>query len=201
MLVYGLTGGIACGKSTVAKMFAGLGAAVVDADRIAREVVEPGKPAHEEILREFGRQVLAADGRIDRPALGNIVFGDEVARKKLNAITHPRIFAESARRLNLLREQGTKIVLYEAALLVETGAHRSYAGLIVVSAPEDVQLARLMERDGIGEEAARQKINSQLPLEEKRKVADYVIDNGGALEETRRQVEEVWVELQKEPGS
>lgn len=182
-------------------MFAGLGAAVVDADRIAREVVEPGKPAHEEILREFGRQVLAADGRIDRPALGNIVFGDEVARKKLNAITHPRIFTESARRLNLLREQGTKIVLYEAALLVETGAHRSYAGLIVVSAPEDVQLARLMERDGIGEEAARQKINSQLPLEEKRKVADYVIDNGGALEETRRQVEEVWVELQKEPGS
>ncbi|MEW6774975.1 MAG: dephospho-CoA kinase [Bdellovibrionota bacterium] len=197
MLIVGLTGGIACGKSTVAGMFESLGARVLDADQVARDIVRPGLPAHEEIKTTFGPGVIAPDGAIDRTALGKIIFADPAARARLNAITHPRIAQESARKLNELRESGTQVALYEAALLVETGSYRLYGGLIVVTARPEIQVERLMKRDGITREAALEKITSQMPMEKKTAVADWIIDNSGTPNATRPQVEKVWLELKK----
>ena len=186
----GLTGGIACGKSTVARFFADLGVPVVDADLVAREVVERGTEGLGEIVRAFGEDVLAPDGRLDRKKLGDRVFADESARRTLNAITHPRIAAKSAERIAAAAETGAPYVVYEAALLVENGIHRALDALVVVTLSPEAQLERLVARDGIDEHAARARIAAQLPLAEKVKVADYVIDNGGAREETRRATEE-----------
>ena len=186
----GLTGGIACGKSTVAGFFAELGVPVVDADRVAREVVEPGTEGLAEIVRAFGEGVLAPDGSLDRKRLGERVFADESARRTLNAITHPRIAVRSAEKIAEAGKSGAPYVIYEAALLVENGIHRALDALVVVTVAPEVQLARLVARDGIDEEAARARVASQLPLAEKVKVADYVIDNGGSLDETRRATEE-----------
>ena len=193
--VFGLTGGIASGKSTVARNLRELGAAVVDADLLARQVVEPGRPAYHEIVEAFGREVLAPDGTLDRKKLGDWVFADEERRRRLNAITHPRIAAaaqeETARHL----AAGAPVVFYEAALLVENGLHHHLDGLVVVSAPEDVQRARLRARDGLDEDAARARLAAQLPLQEKLKVATHVIDNAGPPEATRAQVERLYREL------
>jgi dephospho-CoA kinase len=190
--VIGLTGGIASGKSTVADMLRSLGAAIVDADLLARQVVEHGTPAAREIRKRFGDQVFAADGSLDRKALGAIVFADPEARAALGRITHPRIAMLSQQRIAELAAAGHDPVIYEAALIVENQLHHAMAGLIVVAVPEHVQLERLMARDGIDETAARERISSQLPLAEKRAVADWVVDNIGPLEDTRRQVEELW---------
>lgn len=190
-ITVGLTGGIACGKSTVAAFFSELGVPVVDADRIAREVVAVGTEGLSEVVRAFGREVLAADGSLDRKKLGERVFSDPAARAKLEAITHPRIAARSAERMAELAASGAPYVLYEAALLVENGIHRALPALVVVTAPEDVQLSRLMQRDGLDEVAARARIAAQLPLSEKVSVADYVIDNGGSLDATLRRTREV----------
>jgi dephospho-CoA kinase len=190
--VYGLTGGIASGKSEVARMLRELGAPVVDADVIARRVVEPGQPAHEDIVREFGREVLAPDGTLDRARLAAIVFSDEAKRRRLNAIVHPRVAAASHREIAAHVAAGARVVVYEVPLLVENGLHRVLDGTIVVAVPEEVQLARAMARDGQGEAAARARIAAQLPLAAKLEVATHVIDNSGTLEETRRQVEELW---------
>lgn len=200
MHTFGLTGGIACGKSTVARMFEDLGARVLDADQIARDVVRPGEPAHGEIAGEFGPGVLLPDGSLDRAALGRIVFADAARRSRLNAITHPRIALESAKRLQALRSAGAAIVLYEAALLVETGGYKMHEGLIVVTARPEAQLRRLIARDGCSEDEADRKIASQLPLEKKTAVADYVIDNSGSPEETRAQVKKVWAALLQKCG-
>jgi len=193
--VIGLTGGIASGKSTVAAILRELGAPIVDADVLARQVVEPGQPAYDDIVREFGRDVLAADGSIDRKLLGARIFGDAAARARLNAITHPRIGAAGQAEIARHVAAGAPVVIYEAALIVENGLWRGLDGLIVVSASPEAQLARTLARDGLDESAARARLAAQLPLADKLAVADHVIDNSGTLDETRAQVAALWKRL------
>lgn len=193
--VVGLTGGIACGKTTVAKMFGDLGIPVVDADELAREVVEPGTPGLARIVEEFGEGVLDAEGRLDRKRLGDVVFDDEQARSKLNGILHPLIGAAGARHIANLQESPAPYILYEAALLVETGSYKAFSALVVVSADEARQKARLVEREGFTDEEADARIASQLPLTEKTAVADEVVVNDGELAATRSQVAAVHEKL------
>jgi dephospho-CoA kinase len=197
MRVVGLTGGIASGKSTVARMLAELGAQIVDADQVAREVVQPGEPAYDDIVAAFGREILLPDGTIDRKKLGARVFADLEERKRLNAITHPRIAARTQEKLMALGAAGARVAVYEAALLVENGVHRGLGGLIVVACDEAEQVARVMRRDQLSEEEARRRISAQAPLSDKVAVATWVIDSNGAVEETRKQVEKVWAEILK----
>lgn len=177
----GLTGGIASGKSTVARAFRALGVGVVDADEVAREIVEPGKPALEAIVSEFGAGVLDARGALDRKALGAVVFGDAQKRKALEAITHPRIFARSMELLAEHANDGAPYAMYEAALLVENGSHRMFAALVVVAAKRDTQLRRIVARDGLSSADAEARLDAQLPLDQKIAVADHVIWNDGDL--------------------
>jgi dephospho-CoA kinase len=193
--IVGLTGGIGSGKSTVARMFAEQGVPVVDADRIAREVVEPGTDGLREVVEAFSEDVLDEEGRLDRAKLGDRVFSDEAARKRLESILHPRIAAASMARFAELAQEGHPYAIYEAALLVENRSHAMMQALVVVSASEETQVARVCARDGIDEEAARKRIAAQLPLEEKVAVADYVISNDGSLEQTRARTLEVHREL------
>ena len=179
--VIGLTGGIASGKSTVARIFAELGVAVIDADLLAREVVAKGTDGLREVTETFGTDVLDADGELDRAKLGQRVFGDSEARKKLNAIIHPRIGQLSAERIAAAQHTPAPYILYEAALLVETGAHRGLAALVVVAAASQTQLQRSMTRDGLDEAAARARLDAQLPLSAKLEAADYVITNDADL--------------------
>ena len=201
MRVFGLTGGIASGKSTVSDMLRALGAPVVDADRLARKVVEPGSPALAEIAARFGPDVLDAEGRLDRPRMARRVFSDPAARAELEAITHPRIAAAGAEAFASLAAAGHRVAIYEAPLLVERRLHEGMAGVIVVSVPEEVQLERLTRRDGLDEAAARARIAAQLPLADKIAVARWVVDNSGTLEQTRAQVEAIWREIQGEVAS
>jgi dephospho-CoA kinase len=195
-LLVGLTGGIATGKSTVAAMFRDLGCPVVDADVLAREVVEPGEPALADIVREFGTGVLAPGGRLDRKALAAVVFADAGRRRRLEAITHPRIRERLASRLAALAGAGFGgVVIFDAAVIVESGAYRQMDRLVVVIADEATQLARLRARDGLGEEEARRRIASQMPLAEKAKLADHVIDNSGDRAATEARTREVHAAL------
>ena len=191
--IVGLTGGIASGKSTVARIFAGLGVAIVDADQIAREVVEKGSEGLAEVVRAFGADVLADDGALDRKKLGAIVFADEEKRRVLEAITHPRIAAKSMAALGALAATDAPYALYEAALLVENGTHRMMQALVVVAAHEETQVRRVMARDGLDEAGARARLAAQRPLEDKLAVATHVIWNDGdlaALEARTREVHE-----------
>jgi dephospho-CoA kinase len=198
-LLVGLTGGIATGKSTVSTMFAHLGAKIVDADLLAREVVMPGQPAHAEIVKAFGPDVLQEDGTLDRKRLGAIVFADADRRRRLEAITHPAIFVRQQRILSVYDEEAFEgIVIWDAALLIESSSARRMDKVVVVVADAAVELARLMARDGFSEEEARRRIASQMPLGEKVKVADYVIDNSGSRAETERRVREVYRALQED---
>lgn len=195
-LLVGLTGGIASGKSTVARMFQALGCLIVDADALAREVVEPGEPALAEIVREFGPGVLASDDRLDRKALGAIVFSQPEKRRRLEAITHPPIRARFARRVAELVERRFRgIVLFDAPVMIESGGYRDMDRLVVVYVDEDTQLTRLMARDEIGREEGLRKIRSQMSLSEKAKLADYVIDASGTLAATEAQVRTVHASL------
>lgn len=193
--VVGLTGGIACGKTTVAEMFRELGIPVIDADELAREVVQPGTPGLEKIVAEFGTAVLDREGRLDRRVVGDMVFEDAAARQKLNAILHPLIAVAGAERIQALADDPAPYVLYEAALLVETGTYKTFSALVVVSAEESVQRLRLVARDGFSVEEANARIASQLPVSHKVAVADYVVTNNGDLAGTRRQVAEIHAEL------
>jgi dephospho-CoA kinase len=193
--VVGLTGGIASGKSTVARAFATLGVPVVDADQLAREVVEKGSPALADILAAFGPEVLANDGNLDRKALGARVFGNPEGLRTLNAITHPRIAALSAQRIQAALAQGAPYVVYEAALIVENGLYRGMAALVVVSVSPEVQLARMMKRDGFTEVEARARLRSQAPLETKLAAADFIIDNSGPEQAIAARVGEVHAAL------
>ncbi len=190
-LLVGLTGGIGTGKSTVSRMFRDLGCLIIDADLLAREVVEPGEPAYAKIVAEFGKGVLDLEGRIDRRKLGTLVFSDETKRKRLEEFTHPEI---RQRQTGILAELVTEgfggIVIFDAALLVEAGGAQNVDRLVVVYADEMTQRKRLMLRDDISEEEATQRIRSQMPLAEKGKLAHYVIDNSGARQVTERQVKE-----------
>lgn len=195
MVVIGLTGGIACGKSAVAALLAARGVAVVDADLGAREVVAPGSEGLAAVVAEFGEGVLGPDGTLDRKALGERVFGDEEARKKLNGLLHPRIGQWSAEQFMRLAAEGHGFVVYEAALLVENGVHRSLGGLIVVTARPEVQRARLMARDGIDAAAAQARMDSQWPLEKKVAVATEVVDNSGDRAALEAQVAALYARL------
>jgi dephospho-CoA kinase len=191
-LLVGLTGGIGSGKSMGSRMFRDLGCLIIDADLLAREVVEPGEPAHAKIVAEFGKQVLDAEGQIDRKKLGALVFGDPAKRKRLEGFTHPEIRQRQAAILAELITEGFEgIVIFDAALLVETGGAKNMDRLVVVYAAEATQLRRLMLRDNIPEAEALQKIRSQMPLSLKVKQAHYVVDNSGTREETERRVQEV----------
>jgi dephospho-CoA kinase len=191
-LLVGLTGGIATGKSTVAAAFRDLGAVVIDADVLAREVVEPGQPAYEEIVAAFGRGILDADGRIDRKALGAVVFADPVERRRLEAITHPRIRERLRAKLAELAERGFEgVVIFDAALMIESGNYRQMDRLVVVVASEEAQLERQRARDRTSAEDAARRIRSQMPLAQKAELADHVIDNSGDLATTRARVREV----------
>jgi len=192
-LLVGLTGGIATGKSTVTAMLGSPSVRVVDADALAREVVEPGTPALAQIVAEFGREVLQAEGRLDRARLGEIVFPDPVKRKRLEAITHPAIRARFEKIMADLERAGWDgILIWDAALLVESGGNKKMDRLVVVTTDAATQLRRLMGRDGVSEEAARVRTASQMPLAVKARYADYVIDNSGTPEQTEARVREVY---------
>jgi dephospho-CoA kinase len=198
-LLVGLTGGVATGKSTVSAMFRALGCVVIDADQIARQVVEPGAPAWDQIVAAFGRGILEPDGRIDRKALGALVFGDPAARRRLESFTHPEIRARVRARLGELRAEGFEgVVIFDAPVMIESGGYRDVDRLVVVTAGEPAQLARQQERDGLSREDATRRVRSQLPLAEKVRLADYVIDNSGALSATTARVGEVYRELLRE---
>ncbi len=198
--VIGLTGGIASGKSAVAALLRERGAAIVDADVVARQVVEPGQPALDEIRARFGDEVLDGDGRLDRKRLGERVFADPAARAALNAITHPRIAAASQAEIARHGARGAHVVFYEAALLIENGLHRGLDATIVVAAPPETQLVRLRARDGLDEAAARARLAAQLPLADKVAVATWVIDNGGDLDRTRAQLDAVCADIEARFG-
>jgi dephospho-CoA kinase len=189
--VIGLTGGIASGKSAVSAMLRELGASIIDADQVAREVVEPGQPALSEISRRFPG-VVGADGRLDRAALGERVFRDDADRRALNAILHPRIQQAVLEKTRALADAGETVVIYEAPLIVENRIHERLDGLILVVVPREVQLARLMARNGLSREQAEARLAAQLPLDDKRKHATWIVDNSGTPEETRAQVERLW---------
>ena len=189
----GLTGGIASGKSTVSRFFTQLGAHVIDADLLAREVVAPGSAGLAAIRERFGPSVISDRGELDRERLGQIVFAEASARRDLEAITHPRIALMMAERAeHAERELGHSWVIYDAALIVERGLHRALQGLIVVACARDTQLERLMARDRFTREQAAARLDAQLPLEEKIKVADHIIDNDGSLDHTRSQALELF---------
>lgn len=195
MEVFGLTGGIGCGKSTVAQLLAARGVAMVDADQVARDVVAPGTEGLAEVVRAFGAEVLLPDGALDRKALASRVFADEARRRTLNAITHPRIAAESAARMMALGAAGARWCLYEAALLVENNIHRTLAGLIVVTAQPAVQRARVMARDNATAADADARVAAQLPLARKVAQATHVVDNSAGRERLAERVAELYAEL------
>jgi len=198
----GLTGGIACGKSTVAATLADCGAAVVDADAVAHEVTAPGGAAFDEVVARFGRELLDEGGRIDRARLGRIVFADEAARRELEAMVHPHVRRESRRRLDQqARRLGARVAVLEAALLVETGAWREFDRLVVVACSRRVQIERIVGRDGLDETEAQRRIDAQAPLARKTALADHVIETDGPIERTRQRAREVYAALLAEAGS
>jgi dephospho-CoA kinase len=186
--VLGLTGGIGSGKSTAGRLIAELGVPVLDADQLAREVVEPGRPALAEVAAAWP-QAIGPDGRVDRKRLADIVFADAAQRVRLEAITHPRIQALADERLAELAAKGHALAVYEASLLVESGRYKDFDGLVVVTAAPETQLERILARGDLTEAEAQARIDAQLPLLAKVRVATHLIDNDGELEATKEQVE------------
>jgi len=192
MFVCGLTGGIAAGKSVVSRRLAEGGAAVVDADLLAREVVAPGTPGLRAVVDRFGPGVLAADGSLDRPALGAVVFSDPDARRDLEAITHPAVRALSSRRmLEAVRDDPARVVVYDVPLLVETRGRDEFDVVVVVHAPAEQRVERLVQLRGMTEQEARRRVASQATDDERLAVADLVVDSSGSLEQTLEQADAV----------
>lgn len=195
MLRVGLTGGIGCGKTTVAAMMRELGCQVLEADTLAHRLIEPGRPAYDEVIREFGSEVRAADGRIHRAKLAAIVFTDPAKLDRLNRIVHPRVIEALDRELaHLERTQPRSVVVVEAALLIEASYHERLDRLVVVWCEPEQQIERVLSRfasRGMTREEAERRIAAQMNLDQKRRMADDEIDCSGALEETRRQVEKL----------
>ena len=186
MVIAGLTGGIASGKSTVSAFLEDAGAVIVDADKIAREVVQKGQPAWREIVGAFGQTILLPDGEINRVLLGDIIFNDPAQKQLLNRIVHPGVISETASRLTEIeRNQPNPVVILDVPLLIESGMDTGLSDIIVVYIPEPVQIQRLMGRDALTQAQALARIRSQMPIEEKKKRATIVIDNSGSLENTR----------------
>lgn len=196
MYIIGLTGGIATGKSTVSSILRELGAVVIDSDEIAHEIMEPGQPAYKDIVDTFGPAILAPDGRIDRTALGKLVFEDPTARFTLNNITHPRVAARFKEKLKELPPD-TRVVVWDVPLLLEAGLDRGVNEVWVVWVDEETQIKRLMERNHFTREEALARIRAQMPLEEKMKRADRLIDNRGTVEETKSIVTSYFKEVQR----
>lgn len=190
-MIIGLTGGIASGKSTVSEMLKKRGIPVIDADLIAREVVEVGKKAYTEIVNAFGKEILNEDLTINRARLGSIVFQNEDKREKLNSIVHPEVRLEMKRRQEQLISEGAKAVVLDIPLLFESNLKHLVDKVIVVYTEEKNQLERLMKRNNFSKEEALSRINAQMPLKEKVKFADAVINNDGTLEETEQQLENI----------
>jgi dephospho-CoA kinase len=194
-MILGITGGIASGKSFVADVFRRLGAAVISADELAREVVRPGGKVLERLVEHFGRSVLAGDGTLDRDVLGKKIFADEKQRRVLNALIHPAIASLAEQRLAEARRADPPLIVYEAPLLFEAGAQNRVDAVLVVKVDPQVQLERLMERDGIDEASARRKIAAQMSQAEKLARADFVIDNSADREKTRFQAKQLFERL------
>jgi dephospho-CoA kinase len=187
----GLTGGIASGKSTVAKILESLGAAIVNADALSREVVEPGREAWQEIAAAFGAEVLQPDQGLDRQKLRTIIFNNPAARRKIESIIHPRVRALAEQRIREHTAAGFDVVVYEVPLLFEGNLHEWLRPVILVACDVDTQLQRLQQRDGLDRAQAQKHIDAQMSLTEKRRRADYVIENNGSLDELKTQVEAV----------
>jgi dephospho-CoA kinase len=197
MLRLGLTGGIASGKSAVAAMLRELGFAVLDADSLAHKLIEPGQPAYDEVLQEFGPSITDASGRIDRSTLSAIVFADRAKLDRLNAIVHPRVAEVLFSQFEVWRRAGVRDAAFvEAALLIEAGIHQKLDGVVVAWCKPEQQLERLLAR-GLSEVEARRRIAAQLPTDEKLRLASERIDCSGSLEETRRQVEALAIKLRR----
>lgn len=196
MLRVALTGGIATGKSSVLRTLASFGCRTIDADILAREAVLRDSPGWRAVVERFGREILQSDGTIDRARLGRIVFQDPAARRGLEAIVHPRVYQAIERRFqNAATRDPHAIVVADIPLLIETGGQTGFDRVVLVTCDPEQQLQRVMERDGLSREEAAKRIAAQLPLEEKRAHADYIVDTSGSFEETTRQVEAVYREL------
>jgi len=201
MLRLGLTGGIASGKSAVAAMLRELGFSVLDADSLAHKIIEPGQPAYEEVVREFGSAITDGHDRVDRAKLGAVVFADRAKLDRLNAIVHPRVAEAVLRQFDEWQRKGMREAAFvEAALLIESGIHQNLGGLVVAWCRLEQQLERLAAR-GLSEEEARRRIASQMPVEEKLHYATEKIDCSGTLEQTRRQVEALAARLYRSKAS
>jgi dephospho-CoA kinase len=198
MLRVGLTGGIGTGKSTVGMMFIELGCHLIDADRITHQLFQPGEPVYTSVIQAFGERILAPDRTIDRKVLGEIVFRDPQARTKLNEIVHPAVIQRQRDWLNEMEAKDPEgVSIVDAVLMIEVGTYKYYDKIVVVTSTPEVQRQRLRARSGLSEEQIEARIRSQMPLNEKVKYADFVIDNSGDLAETRRQVAEVNSKLRK----
>ncbi len=201
MLKVGLTGGIATGKSYVTQLLRQLGCEVVDADVIAHQVIEPGQPAHQEIVSEFGSEIVGENGVIDRARLAAIVFADPARRQRLEAIVHPRVKEAQERWLAEVAARNPEaIAIVDAALLIEAGAYRYFDKVVVVYCEPQLQLERLMKRNQLTRQEALSRISSQMPAAEKLKYADYVINTSGSFAETRQQVLALYQELRRQAG-
>lgn len=193
MKIIGLTGGIASGKTRVSNILKKLGAIILDADKIAREVVKKGQPAYQDIIAYFGKEILLGDGEIDRGKLATLVFNNPAAMDKLNHFTHPRIFEKIDKEIKTYKQICKKdVIIIDAALLIETDLKNMVEEIWLVSVPEKIQKNRLMDRDKISSTEADKRIKAQMPLEEKISFADRVIDNSGNVEELTAQVKKIW---------
>jgi dephospho-CoA kinase len=192
LIIAGLTGGIASGKSTVSYFLREAGAVIIDADAIARDVVKNGLPAWREIVRAFGKEVLLPDGEIDRARLGGIIFGDSSKKEILNGIVHPHVIDKTAELIEEAKKTSPEaIVILDVPLLIEAGMDKGLDAVILVYAPEELQLKRLAERDGLSHEDALLRVRSQMPIEKKKDFATIIIDNSGSLENTKKNALEV----------
>ena len=192
MRLIGLTGGIATGKSTVDRMLAARGATVIDADQLAREAVRPGEPTLDRVVERFGEDILNPDGSLDRGRLGKIVFADSDARHDLEGITHPRIIELTQERMDAALSGTAPLVVVDIPLLFENTREAMFDGVLLVYAPPDVQVRRLQERNHLDETAARQRLAAQLPIDDKRARATWVIDNSGDEAAAQRAVDAWW---------
>ena len=198
MLIVGLTGGIGSGKSAVTEMFREEGAEVIDFDYLARLVVEPGRPAWRDIVSYFGPRILSSDRTLNRSALAEIVFSDEESRKALEGFTHPRIFEKRDALLKRIKEKDPlSVVVIDFPLLFELGLRNGLDEVILVYVPREVQIERAANRDNLPREAVEKRLKAQMPIEEKRSLSDYVIDNQGSLTETRAQVKKIIIKLRE----
>ncbi len=188
---FGLTGGIATGKSTVARLLSDMGAFIIDADKIAKDVVQPESPAYLKIVKHFGNEIINSDGQINRKALGQIIFSDKNQRKKLEEITHPEVRKLSLLKLSKAEADGHFPIFYDVPLLYEAQMQDLFKGVIVVACDNEIQIERLCERDGINKEEAIKKIKTQLPLQKKIEQADFTIWNNGSLEDLKEEASNI----------